>query len=388
MSLSKFPILKLPTVALNEVLKLFTPFEIIFFSFCSKRTKSICQSIRTVPKCKVALYNFSVWIDSVYAIYLQFTYFPSELWVFNLEACPESKHTKRNKFWSVLPNGFLKMCYSRKPTKSSCQKKTEPIEGIHFPNWNPAVDTVETYAWLTNETTLTTRHSSHLYTSENLASVTRKLADYISEIFHDEENLFALEWNRYNGKQNRITMDLFCNPVQDFLLTGDTSNDSSKNDMLTYILKNQNSKRTMTLWINPSLDFSFDFGQFKNSLEVLHITYSHWITFQNILDADFKLLIDKWRDGWTPNWKTMSIELNEDIDVDTCVEDLEPEHYKSKKVVCGNYPIQLNRFKGYFDISCETTFMHGYHILRSDGMIATIGISVDKYRVGWFHIRK
>ncbi|KAF1753852.1 hypothetical protein GCK72_020409 [Caenorhabditis remanei] len=106
-----------------------------------------------------------------------------------------------------------------------------------------------------------------------------------------------------------------------------------------------------------------------------------------IFNADFKLLIDKWRDGWTPNWKTMSIEFNEDIDVDTCVEgefiDMEPEDYKSKKVVCGNFPIQ---FKGYFEGNCETTFIHGYHILRSDGMIVTIGISEDKY-VGWFHIR-
>ncbi|KAF1753856.1 hypothetical protein GCK72_020413 [Caenorhabditis remanei] len=282
----------------------------------------------------------------------------------------------------------------------------EPIEGIHFSNWNPSVDTVHTYSWLTNGTTLTTRHSLHLYTSKNLASVTKKLADHISEIFHEKVNAFGLEWNQYNSKENLMIMDAFCNPVQDFQLTGDTSNDSSKNDVLTSILKNQNAKETMTLWINPSSDFSFDFSQFKNSLEILDITDSHWITIQNILDvrcvklylhksnflqADYKLLIDKWRDGWTPNWKTMSIELNEDINVDTCVDgeyiDLEPENYKSRKVVCGNLPIQLNRFKGFFEGNCGTAFMHAYHILRSDGCIATIGIADDKYRVGWFHIR-
>ncbi|KAF1753853.1 hypothetical protein GCK72_020410 [Caenorhabditis remanei] len=277
----------------------------------------------------------------------------------------------------------------------------EPIEGIHFPNWNPPVDTIQTYYG--DGTTSTTRHSLHLCTSDNLTLATRKLADYISEIFNENVNGFSLEWNGYNGKENHMIMDAFCNPVRDFLLTGDTSNDSSKNDVLTSIMKNQNAKETMSLWINPSSDFSFDFGQFKNSLETLDIAYSHWITLQNISDArcqnlylhesnflqaDFKLLIDKWRDGWTPNWKTLSIEFNEDIDVDTCVEgefiDLEPENYKSKKVVCGNLPIQLNRFEGYFEDEWGTTFMHGYHILRSDGMIASIEILDDEYRVGSF----
>ena len=202
-----------------------------------------------------------------------------------------------------------------------------------------------------SRTTLTTRHSLHLYTSDNLTLATRQLADYISEIFNENVNGFSLEWNRYNSKENQMIMDAFCNhPVKEVEITGDTSNDSSKNDVLTSVLKNLNGKRKVGLWMNPSSDFSFDFGQFKNSLEDLDIAHSHWITIQNILDvrceklclqksnfflADFKLLIDKWRDGWTPNWKTMSIELNEDIDVDTCVEDLEPEHYKSKKVVCG-----------------------------------------------------
>ncbi|EFO95032.1 hypothetical protein CRE_09408 [Caenorhabditis remanei] len=369
MSLSKFPLLELPRVALNEVLKLFTPFEIIFFSFCSKRIKSICLSIRTVPKCKEALHNFSVWIDCVQEINLQFTYFPSELWVFYLEKYPVSEHTKRNKFWSVLPQRFLKMCYSKGRTESSCQKMAEPIKGLGD------------YRVM--------RVPCHRQLNENV-------------------NGFLLEWSRYNSKENQTIIDAFCNhPVPDFLLTGDTSNDSSKNDMLTSILKNQNAKETMTLWINPSSDFSFDFSQLNSSLETLDITYSHWIKLQDILDVrcrnlylresnflqdDYKLLIDKWRDGWTPNWETMTIELNEDIDVDTCVEgeyiDLEPEDYKSKKFVCGNFPIQLNRFKGYFENEYgETVFMHGYRILRADGMIASIGIIDDEYRVGWFRIK-
>ncbi|EFO95321.1 hypothetical protein CRE_09004 [Caenorhabditis remanei] len=349
----------------------------------------MCQLIRTVPKSKEALYNFSVWITSDHAINLQFTYFPSELWVFYLEKYPESKHTKRNKFWSMLPQKFLKTCYSRKPTKSLCQKMAEPIEGIHFSSWNPSVETIN--YWLNDGTELTSRHSLDLHTSDNLTLATRQLADYISEIFNENVNGFSLEWNRYNSKENQMIMDEFCNhPVKDVEITGDTSNDSSKHDVLTLILKNLNGKRKFGLWINPSSDFSFDFGQFKNSLETLDIAYSHWITIQNILDADFKLLIDKWRDGWTPNWKTMTIELNEDIDVDTCVEgeyiDLEPKDYKSKKVVCGNFPIQLNRFEGYFENEWGTVFMHGYHILRSDGFIATIEILDDNYRLGWFRI--
>ena len=183
-----------------------------------------------------------------------------------------------------------------------------------------------------------------MYTSENLLSASKKLADYISEIWHENVNCLILKQELYSREENERIVDVFCQqPIHDFELTWDTSNDSPKNDVLTSILKNQNVKKTMTLWINPSSDFSFDFRQFKNSLEVLHITHSHWITFQNILNVrckklylhksnflqdDYKLLIDKWRDGWTPNWKTMTIELNEDIDVDTCVEgefiDMEP----------------------------------------------------------------
>ncbi|EFO95131.1 hypothetical protein CRE_09409 [Caenorhabditis remanei] len=404
MSLSKFPLLELPTVALNEVLKLFTPFEIIFFSFCSKRTKSICQTIRSVTKSKEALYNYSVWINSVHAIYLHFTYFPSELWVFYLEKYPESEHTKRNKFWSILPQGFLKICYSRKPTKSSCQKMAEPIESIHFPNWNPSVEAIQRDYY---GTTLTTRHSLYLYTSDNQALATRKLADFISEIFHEKMNGFGLEWSRYNSKENKIIMDVFRNhPVRDFQLTGDTLNDSSKKDVLTSILKKQNTTSLLDLKINPSSDFSFDFGQFKGTLETLVASFSHWITFQNILDircqnlylqksnflqADYKLLIDKWRDGWNPNWKCLMMELNEDIQIDECVDGefiaLERSNCRSKSEIRGNYPILLNRYEGLVDNSLGTIRdVTEYHILRSDGMIATISTEAGKIRFGWFYI--
>ena len=198
-----------------------------------------------------------------------------------------------------------------------------------------------------------TRHLLHLFTSENLLSASKKLADYISEIIHENVNCLTLKQDLYSSEENETIVNSFCQqPISCFELTEDTSNNSSKNGVLSSILKQQTATCVLDLKINPSSDFSFDFCELKNSLGTMRIWFSHWITFQqvlemntehlfltksNFLQEDFKLIIDKWRDGWNPNWKVLMIEFNEEVDIDECVDgeyiNLQPEDWKRKSVI-------------------------------------------------------
>ncbi|KAF1753855.1 hypothetical protein GCK72_020412 [Caenorhabditis remanei] len=83
------------------------------------------------------------------------------------------------------------------------------------------------------------------------------------------------------------------------------------------------------------------------------------------------------------------IEFDEDIDIDECVDgeyiDLQPEDWKRKSVIYENSPILLNRYEGSIEKSWGTVIRTGYHILRQDGIIASIGIETGRF--GWFHIQ-
>ncbi|KAF1753861.1 hypothetical protein GCK72_020418 [Caenorhabditis remanei] len=83
------------------------------------------------------------------------------------------------------------------------------------------------------------------------------------------------------------------------------------------------------------------------------------------------------------------IEFDEDIDIDECVDgeyiNLQPEDWKRKSVIYRNAPIQLNRFEGSIEKSWGTVIRTGYHILRRDAIIASIGIETGRF--GWFHIQ-
>ncbi|KAF1753860.1 hypothetical protein GCK72_020417 [Caenorhabditis remanei] len=294
MTQSKFCLLKLPRVALNEVLKLFTPFEIISLSLCSNYTKSICKTIRAVSQCKETLTKFHVFIDSHYEIHLQFSYLPAHDWVFYMR--------------------------KKRPEKEA--------------SWDPRRRVVE-HGTGGHGTITTTEYSLRLRTSDCLISATRNLCFHISEIFHQEIQAFAFDYKMFGIEENQLILDLFCEqPVQQFQLSGDTSDDPSKNDILTNILTRQKSINRLNLWFNPSANYRFDFSQLENRLDSLNILYSHWITFQqlqeiksqmvflsrsNFLQADFKALIQKWRDGWSPNWEALMIEFKEDINIDKCV---------------------------------------------------------------------
>ncbi|KAF1753884.1 hypothetical protein GCK72_020441 [Caenorhabditis remanei] len=351
MSPYKFPLLKLPRVALNEVLKLFTPFEIISLSLCSNYTKSICKTIRAVTHCKETLTKFDVFIDSHYEIHLQFSYLPAHDWVFYMrKKRPVPESTRDRRFVDNVREFFrgekriLKFFGSKKSRKQKLQE--------YVSSWDPRRRVVE-HCTGGRGTITTTEYALRLRTSDCLISATRNLCFYISEIFHHEIQAFAFDYKMFGIEENQLILELFCQqPVQQFQLSGDTSNDSSKNDILTEILTQQKAINRLNLRFNPSVDYRFDLNQFENRSDSLNILHSHWITFQqlqeiksqmvflsrsNFLQADFKVLIQKWRDGWSPNWEALMIEFNEDINIDKCVEgqfiQLQTKDWKNKKAV-------------------------------------------------------
>ncbi|EFP08014.1 hypothetical protein CRE_14787 [Caenorhabditis remanei] len=81
---SEFPLFRLPLIVLNHGLKLMTPFEIISLSLCSKRCKTVCQSLRNQLKCKEKAVKFQLKFSKKREIRMEFNYYPNIRWILSI----------------------------------------------------------------------------------------------------------------------------------------------------------------------------------------------------------------------------------------------------------------------------------------------------------------
>ncbi|EFO92823.1 hypothetical protein CRE_18192 [Caenorhabditis remanei] len=409
-----FQLLKLPVVPRNHVLKLFTPVELISLSLTSRHTKSICKTIRGVYQCKKGMETFDVRLNSNRDIRMSFKYFPKCEWVFHFEKEPNRKGLielglDRIPSFETLKQWFSRIWHMFRGKRVNDQKTGsmgKSLEGLKFLSWIP-VEKTASYGRGAIDSSPFKRHTMTIYSSDNVILPIHKLVLYISDLFNIELTSLGLNYTKFNADENRMIMSLFVLSQKNlklFQLTGITPTDPSKNDILIQILKNQNTVNTRLLF-NPSPKFFFDFNICCQSFKVMDIDYSHWISFKQILEMktellylsrttllenDFKVIVQKWRNGWTPHWKIAMIELNEVLNIDSCAEgedffQLENQHFVHKDVIRRNWPIELNKFEQPLITTWGTIIRTGYHILRADGMIASIGVESD--RVGWIHIQ-
>ncbi|KAF1753883.1 hypothetical protein GCK72_020440 [Caenorhabditis remanei] len=271
-----------------------------------------------------------------------------------------------------------------------------------FPSWNPTGNTISE----DSDVVLDHSYCLKIYTCEDVISATKNIISYISDIFHVKMKHFSFDYRNLSIEKSQLVMDsFFQQPIQRFKLSEQNTIDAFKSDALTYILQSQKTTSFFDLYENPSPGFTCDFEQMETVPELMDFSYSHWTTFQqilklknenlwfsrsNFLQTDFEILIMKWRGGWTPNWKALLIEFNEDVNIDTCVKGdfiQLPSNSDcwNKTQVYRNFPIELNRFIMRYKTAKEPINFIGYHILRSDGRIATI--AVDNNKIGWFQIQ-
>ncbi|KAF1750011.1 hypothetical protein GCK72_016556 [Caenorhabditis remanei] len=174
----------------------------------------------------------------------------------------------------------------------------------------------------------------------------------------------------------------------------------------TWVANGFQNTNNLIVRFKPSQTFNFDFKTLKTRFKLLDFRYSHWVSLDQLLEADtsciclsrsnftnsdFKTLVDKWRAGWTPKWTSLMIEFKENLDIDTCVGG-EPFHTVPrnikplmKLVVEKESPIQLYKFDMFRRTPEGFTHKTGYHIYRSDDVVATI--TVEKNRIGWIEIQ-
>ncbi|EFO94450.1 hypothetical protein CRE_13326 [Caenorhabditis remanei] len=132
---SEFPLFRLPLIVLNHGLKLMTPFEILSLSLCSKRCKTVCQSLRNQLKCKEKAVKFQLKCSKKREIQLEFNYYPNTRWIFESEkfmATKVNRETIIDKLYSIFQK-----------KSSDNHKFSETTYGVHIPNWIPIEHSLE-----------------------------------------------------------------------------------------------------------------------------------------------------------------------------------------------------------------------------------------------------
>ena len=125
-------------------------------------------------------------------------------------------------------------------------------------------------------------------------------------------------------------------PIARFVMKHNNDGIEIDEELVVSILKRQNATKELKLDFKPSERFHFDFDSLQNALQQLEIDHSHWVCWQQVIEmssidvailrsnfsnSDFKSLVEKWKNGWTPKWKRIMIEFCETLDVDSYISD-------------------------------------------------------------------
>lgn len=110
----------------------------------------------------------------------------------------------------------------------------------------------------------------------------------------------------------------------------------------------------------------------------MEIAHSHWVHLNHIYEVnvhylilkrstlssdDLKSLVERWREGWTPEWTHVEIFFATNVNVESCIDEKET-----------NGSSQVRRFKETRETNQGIAGKTGYHIRRSDYSIATISV--------------
>ncbi|EGT34086.1 hypothetical protein CAEBREN_14501 [Caenorhabditis brenneri] len=360
----KFPLLTLREELVDNVLEFMTPLELISFSLCSKSTKQLAKAVRNQPKFKKDCKSFKVSFCPLFQrIVMEIKGFPNTHWQF-LQDYGETDRIR--------------------------DPKTRVLNSISIRNWKPKKQKANLYG-------SSPEYSDHepavFYSIETFSDYfpfgMNKLLDHINDVYNFPNRVMSVNLNSsYADRLMAFYKDK--DPLEYWVLecTGLLSD-----ILIKSAFDKQNASKGLFLRCeNLSRTFRFDLESFNNVKENLDIYFAKWVKIEDIFnlkteriaifgskleDGDLRLLINKWREGWNPEWKQFLLEYNQyKVNPDRyfdedCVEITNGRH---KSFIVEDSPVKLFKFKEQKQLRNRNDTVYGYHILRDDGGIATLQI--------------
>ncbi|KAF1765816.1 hypothetical protein GCK72_005769 [Caenorhabditis remanei] len=231
---------------------------------------------------------------------------------------------------------------------------------------------------------------------------------YLSDLFNIQLYTISLGLDQLNSGDIQEIADLYTprnekeTGIERMMLFKYNKKFQAEKKLIHSALRRINVTHELEIYLNPSSKFRFDFKNRQSKPMVLHLEYSKVIDINQVIEMDFqsirllrsklknynfKLLIEKWRDGWTPKWTRLMIEFNEMLDIDSYIVGAVTEitDYRDRSVIDRNTPIHSYKFQDKQEYSFGTLIKNGYHIVRFDESVATV--TVENNRIGWFDIQ-
>ncbi|EFO86507.1 hypothetical protein CRE_05320 [Caenorhabditis remanei] len=355
---SKFPFLHLPHLARNEVLRQLTPFEIIILSLCSKSANKLCKDIRKRAingGCCGNGNRIELKLSSKNEITLRFRDPRLTTWSFYFEDSIDSRSFK-------------------------------VIKNLYTSSWTPSEDQVKFIIFRNERTRLD--HNLRLFTTgPDDIEVIERWVLYLSDLFNASLDKLHLNSEYFGIEENKRIINAFGTEgsMTTFVLEHGDVKGKEDEELIRWILENQPARRHLTLNFLPNEGFSFDFKTLKYYFWDIKIENSKWISLEQTFDInsmiiklagssftnnEFKIIMNKWKNGWNPNWSSMKIEFSETLDVENFVsENLSDNEVDPASKPLLNVFANLNLRLG----GAEDTIV--YNVSRPDKTVMTIRIN-------------
>ncbi|KAF1755594.1 hypothetical protein GCK72_012044 [Caenorhabditis remanei] len=296
---SEFPLFRLPLIVLNHGLKLMTPFEILSLSLCSKRCKTVCQSLRNQLKCKEKAVKFQLKFSKKREIQLEFNYYPNTRWILSI----------------FQISGKEEIGFSR--------------NDLFITNWIPTEEDTPQEQFRENNS-MVNQYLKVYISNDYDIFILRKYINHLSYIFNITLTDLELHFQDFTRDENEIIIDSYCgnrrdtNCVKSLTLIGESENTPEDDEVLYHILSRQVAECQLTLDIKPTSKFFFYGDRFRYSTDRLIIRNSDWLTCGELRRFDsfaiwiynskihpfnIEFMIERWYSGWTPKWTLAMIEL-------------------------------------------------------------------------------
>ncbi|KAF1758407.1 hypothetical protein GCK72_014865 [Caenorhabditis remanei] len=345
---SKFPFLHLPHLARNEVLRQLTPFEI-------KSANKLCKSIQkraTNGGCCGNGNRIELKLSSKNEITLKFRDLRLTTWSFYFDDSIDSRSFK-------------------------------VMKDLYTYSWTPSEDQVKYIIFWNERTRLD--HNLRLFTTgpDNIDVIERWVL-YLLDLFNASLDKLHLNSQYFGIEENKRIINTFGTEgsVTTFVLENGNVKGKEDEELIRWILENQPARRHLKLNFLPNEGFRFDFNTFKYYFWDITIENSKWISLEQTFDInsmaiellgssftnnEFKIIMNKWKNGWNPNWSSMKIEFSETLDIENFVN----EHLFENEGDPDLKPFVLSNIFRLLPGN-ENTIV--YNVTRSDNTVITIRI--------------
>ncbi|EFP03898.1 hypothetical protein CRE_28784 [Caenorhabditis remanei] len=305
---SEFPLFRLPLIVLNHGLKLMTPFEIISLSLCSKRCKTVCQSLRNQLKCKEKAVKFQLKFSKKREIQLEFNYYPNTRWILSI----------------FQVRGKDEIGLSR--------------NDLFVTNWIPTEEDTP-QEQIRENNSMVNQYLKVFISNDYDIFILRKYINHLSYIFNITLTDLELYFQDFTRDENKTIIDSYCgnrrdtNCAKSLKLVGESENTPEDDLVVYHILNRQVAKCQLTLDIKPTSKFFFYGDRFRYSTDRLIVRNSDWLSCteleccnsfsvwmfnSKIIEFDIEFMIKRWYSGWTPKWTLAMLELVF-INIDDCI---------------------------------------------------------------------